>query len=319
MRRPLAAGLGLLALPGMLAAQSITVGASRWLNSPHTSEYRVGIGGFGLGPVRLVYSAQYVKQSGISKAHWYGAGGDVILRPLASAQPYLLVGGAVGAGRGPTGGGEEPGLGVWGGVGVEIVTVGPVALQAEALYQWRSSVKLSGVSLGVRLGTPFGHRPPGTPTPASDIPSANPSDEEAIRLATAARKSNAAAAEIVATALTVMGTPYRWGGTDASGFDCSGLIRYAYAQHGVTLPRMAVDQARTGSEVGRALEQLAPGDILTFAEQPGAGAVTHVGLYVGDGQFIHSAQGGVQISALSASDPVGKWWFARWVGARRIL
>ena len=122
----------------------------------------------------------------------------------------------------------------------------------------------------------------------------------------------------MATALTVMGTPYRWGGTDTLGFDCSGLIRYAYGQHGVTLPRMAVDQARTGSEVGRALDQLMPGDILTFSDQPG-GAVTHVGLYLGDGKFIHSARGGVQISALSESDSIGKWWFARWVGARRIL
>jgi cell wall-associated NlpC family hydrolase len=318
MRRALLAGLGLLALPGALAAQSVTVGASRWLNSPHASEYRVGVGGFGKGPVRLVYSAQYVKQSDTSKAHWYGVGGDLILRPITSAQPYFIVGGAVGAGRGLGGGGEEPGVGAWGGIGAEIVTVGPIALQAEALYTWRSGVQLHGVSIGLRLGTPFGHRPVGTPTPASEIPSANPTDEEAIRLATAARKSNAPAGEIVATALTVMGTPYKWGGTDTLGFDCSGLIRYAYAQHGVTLPRMATDQARTGSEVGRALEQLLPGDILTFADQPG-GPVSHVGLYVGDGQFIHSARGGVQISALSASDTIGQWWFARWVGARRLL
>jgi cell wall-associated NlpC family hydrolase len=310
--------IALLAVPGALSAQSVTVGASRWLNSPHASEYRVGVGGFGRGVVRLVYSAQYIKQSGSSKAHWYGVGGDVILRPITSAQPYFVFGGAVGAGRGPTGGGEEPGVGAWGGVGVEIVTVGPVALQAEGLYQWRSGVHLSGASIGLRLGTPFGHRPVGTPTPTSDIPKASPSDEETIRLATAARRSNAPAGEIVATALTAMGTPYKWGGTDTLGFDCSGLIRYAYAQHGVTLPRMAADQARTGSEVGRALEQLMPGDILTFAEQPG-GAVTHVGLYIGDGQFIHSARGGVQVSALSASDPIGKWWFARWAGARRLL
>jgi cell wall-associated NlpC family hydrolase len=318
VRRVILAGLVSLTLPGVLAAQSITVGASRWLNSPHVSEYRVGVGGFGKGPIRLVYSAQYLKQSGDSKAHWYGAGGDLILRPITSAQPYFLVGAAVGAGRGPTGGGEQPGVGLWGGVGAEIVTVGPIALQAEALYHWRSGVQLSGLSLGLRLGTPFGHRPVGTPTPASEIPSANPSDEEAIRLATAARKSNTPAGEIVASALTVMGTPYKWGGTDSLGFDCSGLIRYAYGQHGVTLPRMAVDQARTGSEVGRAFDQLMPGDILTFADQPG-GPVTHVGLYIGEGQFIHSARGGVQISALSASDSVGKWWFARWVGARRLL
>ncbi|HEU5218046.1 MAG TPA: C40 family peptidase [Gemmatimonadales bacterium] len=318
MTRSLGAWLGMVLLPGALGAQSVTVGAAHWFNAPHSSEFRVGIGGFGKGPVRLVYSAQLVKQGGGSKAHWYGGGGDVIIRPITSAQPYFIVGGAVGAGRGKTGGGEEPGVGAWAGVGVEIVTVGPIALQAEGLYQWRSGVQLDGVSLGLRLGTPFGHRPVGQPTPASDIPRASPSDEEALRLSTAARTSNAPAGEIVATALTAMGTPYRWGGTDSLGFDCSGLIRYAYGQHGITLPRMAVDQARTGSEVGRALEQLAPGDILTFSDQPG-GAVSHVGLYVGDGKFIHSARGGVQISALSSSDPVGTWWYERWVGARRLL
>ncbi len=318
MKRLIGAALALLMAPAMADAQSFTLGTSYWFTSPHTWEYRVGFGGYGPGPIRVVYSGQYLTQTGSSKAHWYGVGGDVILRPITSAQPYFLVGAAVGAGRGPTGGGEKPGIGAWGGVGAEIVTVGPLALQAEALYTWRSGVKLSGVSLGLRVGTPFGHRPLGTPTPASDIPSANPSDEEAVRLATAARKSNAPAGEIVATALTVMGTPYRWGGTDTLGFDCSGLIRYAYAQHGVTLPRMAIDQSRSGSEVGRALDQLAPGDILTFADEAG-GTVTHVGLYIGDGKFIHSARGGVQISTLSASDPVGKWWFSRWVGARRIL
>ena len=89
MRRSLACSVVWLGLPAVLAAQSITVGASRWLNSPHVTEYRAGIGGFGKGPVRLVYSAQYLKQSGSSKAHWYGVGGDLIVRPLSSAQPYL--------------------------------------------------------------------------------------------------------------------------------------------------------------------------------------------------------------------------------------
>jgi len=310
--------LGLI-LPAAASAQTITVGAARWFKSPYVMEYRLGVGGFGRGAIRLVYHAQYVKQSDTSKAHWYGAGADLIVRATAPAQPYLIAGAAVGAGRGPTGGGEEPGIGAWGGVGAELVTFAGLGLQAEALYGWRSKVQLSGFSLGLRVGTRFGRDVPASPAAGTPIPSANPSDEEAIRLATAARRSNAPAAEIVATALSVMGTPYRWGGSDTTGFDCSGLIRYAYGQHGITLPRMSVDQARTGSEVGRALEQLAPGDILTFASDPGGAAASHVGLYLGEGRFIHSATGGVQISQLSASDPVGKWWFERWVGARRLL
>jgi cell wall-associated NlpC family hydrolase len=318
MRIVSATGL-LLLLPAALPAQTLSVGASHWFSSPHVTEYRLGLGGFRLGPARLIYSAQYLKQGDSSKAHWYGGGAEVVLRIRPTAQPYVIGGMAAGAGRGPSGGGEEPGIGAWAGVGAELVTLGPIGLQAEALYNWRSGVQLHGFSLGLRIGSRFGTAaPPSVPLPESSIPRANPDDEEAIRLATAARRSNAPAAEIVATALSVMGRPYQWGGSDTTGFDCSGLIRYAYAQHGITLPRMSVDQARTGSEVGRALDRLAPGDILTFAGQPG-GPVAHVGLYLGEGRFIHSATGGVQISELSESDPVGKWWHARWVGARRVL
>jgi cell wall-associated NlpC family hydrolase len=116
-----------------------------------------------------------------------------------------------------------------------------------------------------------------------------------------------------------MGTPYRWGGSDANGFDCSGLIQYAFAEHGIPLPRQSREQASAGYEVGRHLSSLLPGDILTFSAQPGQSEpVTHVGLYLGDGRFIHSATGGVQVSELNASTAVSGWWLDRWVGARRV-
>lgn len=126
------------------------------------------------------------------------------------------------------------------------------------------------------------------------------------------------AADVVRTALDVLGTPYQWGGTAANGFDCSGLIQYAYGQHGVRLPRVSRDQARAGTVVTPVVEALQPGDILLFSASPGAG-VTHVGMYIGEGKFIHSATGGVKISRLDASDPEGAYWLPRWVGARRIL
>jgi cell wall-associated NlpC family hydrolase len=114
-----------------------------------------------------------------------------------------------------------------------------------------------------------------------------------------------------------MGTAYRLGGTTTEGFDCSGLIQYAYAQHGISLPRVSSEQARAGEKVDRTLSALQPGDILTFSTA--GGPVTHVGLYVGDGRFIHSASRGVQLSLLSPNDPYGKWWYSRWVGARRVV
>jgi cell wall-associated NlpC family hydrolase len=124
---------------------------------------------------------------------------------------------------------------------------------------------------------------------------------------------------IVVTAAAAMGRPYEFGGTGVGGggFDCSGLIQYAYKQHGIALARRSVDQAKEGKKVGRKLEQLRPADLLTFSNR--GGPVTHVGLYIGEGRFIHSATRGVQISTLSAQDPYGRWWYKRWVGVRRIV
>jgi len=124
--------------------------------------------------------------------------------------------------------------------------------------------------------------------------------------------------DVVQTALESLGTPYLWGGTADNGFDCSGLIQYAYAQHGIRLPRRSRDQAQAGAELTPVVEALRPGDILLFAAQPGAG-VTHVGMYVGEAKFIHSATQGVKLSRLDPADPEGVYWLDRWVGARRII
>ena len=124
---------------------------------------------------------------------------------------------------------------------------------------------------------------------------------------------------MIATATEVMGRPYKYGGTgnDGGGFDCSGLIQYAYGRHGIALPRRSVDQAREGKKVRKDVGALLPGDLLTFSNR--GGAVTHVGLYIGGRRFIHSATRGVQVSTLSGEDPYGRWWYRRWVGVRRIV
>jgi cell wall-associated NlpC family hydrolase len=116
-----------------------------------------------------------------------------------------------------------------------------------------------------------------------------------------------------------MGRPYEWGGTgeNGGGFDCSGLIQQSYGQHGIPLPRTSRDQAKEGRAIARNRSSLRPGDLLTFSNS--GGPVTHVGLYIGDGRFIHSASRGVQVSLLSGDDPYGRWWYQRWVGVRRIV
>ncbi len=125
------------------------------------------------------------------------------------------------------------------------------------------------------------------------------------------------AAQVVQTAIDLMGTPYKWGGTDENGFDCSGLIKYAYGEHQIIIPRVSRDQVRTGALVEPRVDELRPGDVLGFSVE--RARVSHVGLYIGDGQFIHSASGGVEISSLTATDPNSRWWQRRFVAARRII
>jgi cell wall-associated NlpC family hydrolase len=142
--------------------------------------------------------------------------------------------------------------------------------------------------------------------------------EDLARSSGASASTAELAAQVVQTAIDVMGTPYEWGGSDDNGFDCSGLIQYAYGESGVILPRVSRDQARTGAFVDPRVPSLRPGDILGFSVERSS-RITHVGLYVGDGQFIHSASSGVAISSLIATDPNSRWWQNRWVVARRIL
>ena len=112
---------------------------------------------------------------------------------------------------------------------------------------------------------------------------------------------------VVALAKRHVGAPYRWGGSSPSGFDCSGLVRYVYAQVGVSLPHNAVQQYRLGMPVARA--SLEPGDLVFFDH------LRHNGIYVGAGRFIHARQTGRRVAIASLDD---EWYASRWVGARRL-
>ncbi|MGK2905606.1 MAG: C40 family peptidase [Desulfuromonadales bacterium] len=107
--------------------------------------------------------------------------------------------------------------------------------------------------------------------------------------------------ELVKTAKQFIGIPYRWGGTTAdNGFDCSGLTMVSYRLNGLNLPRVSRNQFQTGKRVTK--EKLLPGDLVFFATEGGK-RVTHVGMYVGNGNFIHAPRAGknVRIEKLSNS------------------
>lgn len=161
-----------------------------------------------------------------------------------------------------------------------------------------------------------GRGPSRGPTPAFDPPR-HPELLAAARRTSSTDEVARLAADVVKTALDAMGAPYRWGGSGDNGYDCSGLIQFAYGEHGILLPRVSRDQVRMGVLVEKDPAALRPGDILGFAGS--GGGVNHVGLYVGDGLFIHSAGEGVKLSSLTAADGESRHWRQRWLVARRIL
>jgi len=128
-----------------------------------------------------------------------------------------------------------------------------------------------------------------------------------------AQPSAGGAADLVLSAIGLLGVPYRYGGDlPSSGFDCSGLVRYvARSALGVQLPRRAEGIGRAGVPVSSS--QLQPGDLVFFNTL--GRPFSHVGLYVGDGRFIHAPAGSGQVRFEDMSQP---YWRNRFDGARRL-
>lgn len=120
---------------------------------------------------------------------------------------------------------------------------------------------------------------------------------------------------VISTAKSLIGTPYVWGGESLreGGFDCSGFTQYVFKQAGYNLNRVSRDQATQGTYVSR--NNLLPGDLVFYSFQ-GNGVISHVGLYIGNGQMINSPKTGdtVKITNITTS-----YWQTRYVTARRII
>ena len=114
--------------------------------------------------------------------------------------------------------------------------------------------------------------------------------------------------KIVRFARRYLGVRYAYGGTSpASGFDCSGFTRFVYGHFGITLPHYSGGQFSAGRRISRA--GLRPGDLVFFD------GLVHVGLYVGNGLFIHAPHSGTRVSI----DPLSGWYAGRYDGARRLV
>lgn len=120
---------------------------------------------------------------------------------------------------------------------------------------------------------------------------------------------------VVAMARQQLGRRYVFGGTSPRGFDCSGFTQYLMRAFGVSLPRTAAQQAQQGQEIPRDRSLLRPGDILTFGR---GGRVTHVGVYVGNGRYVHASSGQGEIVESSLDRPQSNLVRA-WMGVRRFI
>ena len=188
-----------------------------------------------------------------------------------------------------------------------------------------------GATAACASGRAYGPAPrpfPGAPTPPSSAPAPQPNDAPVVSAppdalpATVDPTVPAApdvpldesdrarlAADVLSTALGLRGIPYRLGGSDLNGFDCSGFVQYVLARHAVPMPRTVAQQFK----VGRKAKDIEPGD-LVFFQTIGSNA-SHVGIAVDEYSFVHApnSRGVVRIDRLDAP-----YWAGRFLGARRV-
>ena len=127
-----------------------------------------------------------------------------------------------------------------------------------------------------------------------------------------ARETSPRGGAVVDMALSQIGRPYRLGGDrPARGFDCSGLVQWSYRNVGVDLPRVVSAQRHKGCSIDAG--SLLPGDLVFFRTR--GDRISHVGIYVGDGRFVHAPSSGQAVRTDSLSDP---YWRGRWADSRRV-
>ncbi len=136
---------------------------------------------------------------------------------------------------------------------------------------------------------------------------------QALKAAQAAPSTSDKVKSVMQRAFSLLGTPYRWGGTSPdTGFDCSGLVGYVFRTIGIDLPRVSREMAGSGTPVNDR-NALAEGDLVFFGRN--GKRIDHVGIYVGDGKFLHAPRTGrdVTVSSLTTG-----YWSQKFLQARRV-
>lgn len=170
-----------------------------------------------------------------------------------------------------------------------------------------SSFNFLNALIGILLGNILGKTTPLSPssTPLTNSPIASST------LTKLPPRANIGSA-LISTAKTLLGSPYVWGGNTTAGFDCSSFTQYVMKQQGITLPRTAAEQYETG--IGIDKDNLQIGDLVFFTTyKPGP---SHVGLYMGNNQFIHDSSAAKQVTISSLTET---YYMDHYIGARRYF
>jgi peptidoglycan DL-endopeptidase CwlO len=176
------------------------------------------------------------------------------------------------------------------------------ALQREQQQASVRSVQTTGLTAGIGAVADSSSQALTSQSPDIGAPQTSSSDATQ-----AVPPASSAAAQAVQLALGEQGVPYVWGGMSPSGFDCSGLVAWAYAQVGISLPHYTGALWNVGTHVS--VDQLEPGDLVFFHGE------SHVGMYIGGGQFVQAPHTGDVVKVSSLSDP---WYSSGYDGAVRV-
>lgn len=150
---------------------------------------------------------------------------------------------------------------------------------------------------------------------AEGLPGTAAGGDQAAVMAEKIRVVRALRDTVLLSAWRQLGVPYVWGGDGQPGFDCSGLMRYAFGRAGLQIPRTAAEQASMGRPVPVEEAWLAPGDLLVFR----AGThIDHVGMYIGHGRYIHASGSAHRVTISSIRDP-RDITHRLWVAGRRVF